>query len=276
MEINEKHIKEFTAELLQRIVRDFDGKRIPADSWSHDAISFAGEMKITFQHWAEDKRKPFFIILWRKTFIMEFDLARIIFHENGNITWILNRPTRERNLRNMEELGYKLRRIPEELVEKIHSQMVTINKRANRTNMGYVFAENEPINRVLDKFSELIRCSIIADQKAEATACTSKSDDLIALEGQLRESIFLSRKRNRVLVEEVKKRDRHICQACGFKLKANELYVIECHHKNPLNSERQTKLEDLVSLCPTCHRIAHKRKIPFTVSEIKKLRQNLS
>lgn len=274
MKTNEMHIKEFAKELLQRIVRDFDGKHSLTDSWSYDAISFAGEMKITFQHWAKDKRKPFFVILWRKTFIMEFDLARTIFHENGNITWILNRPTREKNRVILDELGYKLRSMPKELVEQIHSQMVTANKRANRTNMGYVFADNEPINKVLDKFSELIRCSIIADQKAEAAACTSKSEDLIALEGQLRESISLSRKRNRLLVEKAKKRDKHICQACGFTLKANQLYVVECHHKNPLNSERQTKLEDLVSLCPTCHRIAHKRIIPFTVPEIIRLRQS--
>lgn len=98
-------------------------------------------------------------------------------------------------------------------------------------------------------------------------------DDEEALEGyrQDRTTAFLTR--NRSLIKLCKERDDYRCQSCKFKLEAAGKFVIECHHLNPLSSNgaRITRLEELVCLCPTCHRIAHTRKIPFTVSEIRRL-----
>ncbi|MBK8569876.1 MAG: HNH endonuclease [Nitrosomonadales bacterium] len=53
-----------------------------------------------------------------------------------------------------------------------------------------------------------------------------------------------------------------------------ESYVIEVHHLEPLSAtgERETKIEMLISLCPTCHRIAHLRSTPYSVEEIKGIR----
>jgi 5-methylcytosine-specific restriction protein A len=65
-------------------------------------------------------------------------------------------------------------------------------------------------------------------------------------------------------------RDDFTCQACGFRLELNGRYVIEVHHVDPLSSgERESSLGDLVSLCPTCHRIAHLRSLPYSVEEIR-------
>src|SRR5262245_11150233 len=58
------------------------------------------------------------------------------------------------------------------------------------------------------------------------------------------------------------------CQHCGFRAPSKvctsteeaELgaAVVEVHHIDPLQEgERQTRLEDLITLCPTCHRLLH-------------------
>lgn len=95
-------------------------------------------------------------------------------------------------------------------------------------------------------------------------------DDKRALEGYRRDQKILAGARNQELARQCKVRDKYTCQACGFKLKHNGRYVIECHHKNPIGSGgvRETSLDDLVSLCPTCHRIAHTRRSPLDVDEI--------
>ena len=98
-------------------------------------------------------------------------------------------------------------------------------------------------------------------------------DDAKALEGyeQDRNATFL--KRNQSLVAQCKVRDNFTCQACGFRLENNGKFIIECHHTKPLatHGERLVPLTELVCLCPTCHRIAHTRKDPFNVDEIKEI-----
>lgn len=102
-------------------------------------------------------------------------------------------------------------------------------------------------------------------------------NDRRAIEGYERDQQILSGARNQVLASQCKVRDKFTCQTCGFKLKLNGKYVIECHHKKPIGSGgvRETSFSDLVSLCPTCHRIAHTRKEPLDVEEIASIRKNL-
>lgn len=95
-------------------------------------------------------------------------------------------------------------------------------------------------------------------------------DDQRAIEGYQKDQEILSGSRNQALVSQCKARDKYTCQACGFNLKLYGRYVIECHHKNPIGigGVRETCLSDLVSLCPTCHRVSHTRKEPLNVEEI--------
>ena len=91
-------------------------------------------------------------------------------------------------------------------------------------------------------------------------------------EGRVAERKYLSRSRNQVLVVKRKKLDRNTCQACEYKMVLRGRAIIDCHHKFPLEQgKRETTLEDLVSLCPNCHRIAHVRNPPYSVLEIKQL-----
>lgn len=93
-----------------------------------------------------------------------------------------------------------------------------------------------------------------------------------AREGYESDRKILNRKRNSGLAAKCKKRDKYTCQVCGFKLRVGKKYVAECHHAIPLASgERTVNLDELVTLCPTCHRIAHTRRIPYGVDELKKI-----
>ena len=82
------------------------------------------------------------------------------------------------------------------------------------------------------------------------------------------------RKRNKRLVIERKKKDNNTCQCCGFRLKIQDKYIIDVHHKYPLSGSddvRVTSLDDLVCLCPNCHRVSHTRSFPLSEIEVKEL-----
>lgn len=53
-----------------------------------------------------------------------------------------------------------------------------------------------------------------------------------------------------------KTRDNHTCRACGFFY---EKKIVQVHHLDPISERvpRKTKAQDLVTLCPNCHYIAH-------------------
>lgn len=94
-------------------------------------------------------------------------------------------------------------------------------------------------------------------------------DDPRAIEGHKRDKVLSVAQRDRDVVNARKHLDDYTCQACGARITVNGKNVIECHHLNPVAlGERITLIEDLVSLCPTCHRIAHMREPPYTVAEV--------
>ena len=99
-------------------------------------------------------------------------------------------------------------------------------------------------------------------------------DDKHAVEGYKKDRQLYMSERNSELAELRKQKDDYTCQACGFKLKVSGHFVIECHHTDPIFlGIRDTNLNDLVSLCPTCHRIAHTREPIYKVAEIASIRQ---
>ncbi|WP_027722046.1 HNH endonuclease [Maridesulfovibrio zosterae] len=63
--------------------------------------------------------------------------------------------------------------------------------------------------------------------------------------------------RSAKLVKARKKRDNYECQICGFNYDEK---VVHVHHKNPIASRKEaaiTKINDLITLCPNCHALAH-------------------
>lgn len=68
------------------------------------------------------------------------------------------------------------------------------------------------------------------------------------------------------------------CKVCGFD--ASLVYgpncdLVEVHHLEPLSCFQGSRvfnpMEDLVPLCPNCHRAIHKRSPPHSLSELKSL-----
>lgn len=102
-------------------------------------------------------------------------------------------------------------------------------------------------------------------------------------EGEKKERIHMRRERNRKLVELAKsqfigKHGRLFCEACGFN--AHLSYgidpdkLIEAHHKvavSELEAGSYTRVEDLIMLCPNCHRVVHHRRPWLSVDELKAL-----
>lgn len=88
----------------------------------------------------------------------------------------------------------------------------------------------------------------------------------------------LVRERNRFLANACKERDGFICQACFGRLQeplGTEIGrdCAEAHHVvslATLNGKVLTKLEDLMTVCPNCHRALH--RMNGEVTDIKKLR----
>jgi predicted HNH restriction endonuclease len=81
-------------------------------------------------------------------------------------------------------------------------------------------------------------------------------EDRAAIEGEVAERKMLVRKRNKASADKCKDRDKYKCRACSFYYKKR---VVECHHLVPLHISGKTKInpEELITLCPTCHRLAH-------------------
>jgi hypothetical protein len=107
----------------------------------------------------------------------------------------------------------------------------------------------------------------------------SKVTPYEAEEGYQQDRTVRFRNRNAKLILERKRLDDFRCQACGFRLEVNGDCIIDCHHKYPLSGgagARVTKIDALICLCPTCHRIAHTRKPnPLDADEIRELRKTL-
>ena len=66
------------------------------------------------------------------------------------------------------------------------------------------------------------------------------------------------------------------CEVCGFDFFSNygELGAgyIEVHHLIPVHTIKnmqKTKMSDLALLCSNCHRMAHRKKYPLTLDELK-------
>lgn len=80
--------------------------------------------------------------------------------------------------------------------------------------------------------------------------------------------------RDRFIVEKRKEKDDYTCQGCGYQLLVGNKYIVDCHHLDPLSNSagcKTTAIEDLVTLCPNCHRIAHTETPPLTVKNIKSI-----
>jgi hypothetical protein len=156
-----------------------------------------------------------------------------------------------------------------------------LNELVVRKDKGVSGDEWDDTKRCLEKESGLTLPYLSHREAQEACwrywgrESDSDNTDRGAEEGYQQDRSVTFRKRNARLIKERKKQDNYTCQACGFRLQVNETFIIDCHHKYPLShghGARITEIDDLICLCPTCHRISHTRKHPLEADEIRKRR----
>lgn len=104
-------------------------------------------------------------------------------------------------------------------------------------------------------------------------------DDESYIDGLYKERLQSLKSRNQSLVLKRKEKDNFKCQSCGFCYKRK---IVESHHIKPL-SERDdivySSIDDLVTLCPTCHSLAHYllkeddrfQQVEYLLEELKKI-----
>lgn len=82
-------------------------------------------------------------------------------------------------------------------------------------------------------------------------------EEAVDLEGTKDEFTGFRIRRSAKLVKAAKERDKYTCRACGFHF---EDQIVHVHHLDPISEYKRpkdTRLQDLLTLCPTCHYLAH-------------------
>lgn len=98
-------------------------------------------------------------------------------------------------------------------------------------------------------------------------------------EGSQQTRTITVRQRNSNARKIVLERDNYTCQCCGLTpidLFKNTLHV---HHNNPLHKSKGTRkvtINELVTLCPTCHGYIHYKKEELTVEDVQLILKNNS
>lgn len=239
----------------------------------YKVLNLSNKMSLRFLAWGN---KPYYLILFLgNKYLFELELIKI-FKLGSKYTWYLSKP---RNTKNVKVLDKKLQ-YHQEIDYNYRSHIKGIKKHLNAGQVvykeGYLLVENENWSNLTDKFLEILPL-IIYEHLSSATIQRQDLifdlDDQEALEGYKADKKYLHKQRNQTIVRARKLKDDYTCQVCGFKLNLNNKYIIECHHLYPigLGYERVTAIDDLICLCPTCHRIAHTREYPYNIGEMKKM-----
>ena len=96
-----------------------------------------------------------------------------------------------------------------------------------------------------------------AQRQSSAVFDIRLEEDSIDLEGEKKEVTGYRILRSTKLVADRKAKDHYTCQACGFNFNNQ---IVHVHHLDPLSEYKhpqKTTIEDLITLCPNCHYIAH-------------------
>lgn len=121
-----------------------------------------------------------------------------------------------------------------------------------------------------DRFTRLVgRISDFFQTVARTVAAKDYSDReaYAKIENRRLVQRHLLRERNSHISTLRKQQDNYICQVCGFDFSKRYGHLgrnfAEAHHRIPLNASnvvRRTSIEDLVTVCPNCHRMLHRMK----------------
>jgi 5-methylcytosine-specific restriction protein A len=131
---------------------------------------------------------------------------------------------------------------------------------------------------IKDYLNKVLTALKTSDKKYFETKNDEKLDENIFREGSKITIEINKYERN---VKAKKKCIEHfgrICAVCEFKdyIKfGSEISVIEVHHKTPISQYSQeyeiNPIEDLIPLCPNCHRAIHSKIPAYSIDELKEI-----
>ena len=109
-----------------------------------------------------------------------------------------------------------------------------------------------------DSFSQEATDSIIDGSLSKNELLNKLKEKLASSEGSTTGYININGrriKRKWLLVKYIKELADYKCQACGFMLiKKNEKRYVEAAHIDPLALSKLDTIENMVALCPNCHK----------------------
>lgn len=233
-------------------------------------------MNCQFREWGGS---PFYLVVESKRRkLAQLDLTNVL-EENGKYTWYLSVPTNEESDKIFSSLYDFVEEIPEDYRKKVRETKLNLNYNPRIKKSGYLLANKVTREELMDEILKLIQ-NLYEYSKNSSSWKSRKRivkifnlEDAEAEEGYKEDKVYLYTQRNRDIVLKRKEMDDYTCKICGFRFELEGRKVIECHHLNPLSDGdvRITNINDLISVCPTCHRIIHLRKPPFTPDEVKNL-----
>jgi len=283
---NEKGFKEL-GKFLLKVIKDFypsssvtSFNEFPLHNepaWHiYSTLNITGHLRCEFRKW---DYKPFFIVFFKSSDkILELDLTRVV-EVNNKYSWYLSKPSNKTTLEIFSSNLEWVSKLPNDYVDIVREQKRNFNSGTKIGKGGYVLVRNADITelkKTFQNFTNELVISFYKNLKKEKTE-EFNLDDVAAEEGYKEDKSYLTSKRNSGIVKKRKQLDNYTCQVCGFHLVINGKHIIECHHLNPIGTGeiRITNIEDLISLCPTCHRIAHLRKPAYKLNELKKIMNKL-
>ena len=241
----------------------------------HQSLLISGGMRVAFRWWGD---KPAYLILFKGgRYVYELDLSRVV--ESGNrYTWHLSRPSHKANQKLLKKNFPWYETIDPQYRDAMVAQKKKLKSGRLIQKGAFYFIHNGNYGQLEDKFLELIDKVISLHLGSVVTLSKEKFDldDAKALEGYQADKRYLLTKRNQVLVKKRKLKDNYTCHGCGFKLYINNKHIIECHHTKPVagGETRVTNIDELICLCPTCHRIVHTQNPPISIAEIIRINMN--
>lgn len=286
--MNRNEFMELGKSFINLISANFPGSQIFKDvqiipGWSiFYLVEIEKKFNCQFREWAGN---PFhFVVEKGNRKLAQLDLTKIL-KENGKFTWYLSKPTNRDSLKIYDTLFEFIPETPNDYREKVKEQKILLKSNPTVFKAGYLFVEDASQNEFEEQFINFIRNLYEYAKnplnwkgkklKITETQITRENifnlEDIEAEEGYKEDKKYLYTHRNRDLVQKRKELDNYTCQICGFNFSLEGKYIIECHHLNPLSESdvRITNINDLISVCPTCHWIIHLRKPPFTPDEVK-------
>lgn len=263
----ESNIRQFVDDFFDYLIKRKQCANFESDKHVNciKSVDFGGNFYLCFiSEWGN--KSLYLTVFNKKRDLLNLFLSRILFNDDETITWYLDTPSRKENLNIYKSENIILHKIPSEKVEDIKNQQEELypEKINYKVNKGYLIAQNASRIEVFERLESIIY-SVICNKTKVLDV-----DDSI-LEGIVNENTTAKRSRTRRFIEPVKARDNYKCQACGFSLSVNGSHILQVHHLNPLIGEVKTKMDDLICLCPNCHFIAHKKKPPYTLDELKEI-----